>query len=336
MTRLEEMIEVRDSRRKHYFTVDDEVFDMGLNVYTLAVYFYLCRCAGDKAFAFPSLKNLQKTLSISKDRLLKSLKELEEKNMIRRERRVSEKGNYQSTVYILLDKSVWKRESDSKAESNDSSKEAGHEAKGGWSSDGQGVGRQTDKGWSPDDQGVGRETTKGWSPDDHKEKTIKKTNIEEKTKEEKERDNIYTSLSKEFCLKTEEKEKKLLKEERLNYVNNLHKSGACGTDQVYLSPHARQIVDIFKRSFMRKFGIPPTITSKALRELSAILSRLSLTERAAFVEKIKGAVERYLSSDELFVKRSGYSFQVFVSTIQKYMLNGVEVKAGDDEEEIEL
>jgi hypothetical protein len=85
-------------------------------------------------------------------------------------------------------------------------------------------------------------------------------------------------------------------------------------------------IGIIKSCFRQKFGIPPTITSKALQELEAILSRLSLTERAAFVEKAKGAVERYLASEESFVKKAGYSFQVFVSTMQKYMLKDKELE----------
>ena len=98
------ILELRDSRRKRFFTVDNEIFDMNLSVYALTVYFYLCRCAGDKSYASPSLNTIRKALSISKDRILKSLKELEKKNLIRRERRIGAKGSYQSTVYILFNK----------------------------------------------------------------------------------------------------------------------------------------------------------------------------------------------------------------------------------------
>jgi predicted transcriptional regulator len=72
--------------------------------------------------------------------------------------------------------------------------------------------------------------------------------------------------------------------------------------------------------------MPPTITSKSIKELEAILSQLSLTERAAFVEKAKEAVKRYLSSKELFVEKVGYSFQTFVTTMQKYMMEDRKLK----------
>jgi len=90
--------------------------------------------------------------------------------------------------------------------------------------------------------------------------------------------------------------------------------------QLYISPHAKQIVNAFKDQFLTKFGIPPTITTKAVQELEAILSRLSDTEKFAFVQRAAGAIERYLKSEEPFLKKAGYSFQVFVSTMQKYMI----------------
>jgi len=303
-----DIIELRDSRRKHFFTVDNEIFDMNLSVYALAIYFYLCRCAGDKSYAFPSLSNLHKTLSISKDRILKSFKELEERNIIRRERRKGEKGNYQSTVYVLLDKSVWKKE--------------------GCPSDEQGVVRQADKGSSHDRQGVVRETDKGCPSGGHKEKINKKTQLEEKTK----REYISSPDEEENSLPKKIKEEKLRKAgDSENFddgkrfesdsANKLHRKVSNS-----ISPHARQIIDTFKHFFLQKFGMPPTITSKSIKELEAILSQLSLTERAAFVEKAKEAVKRYLSSKELFVEKVGYSFQTFVTTMQKYMMEDRKLK----------
>jgi DNA-binding PadR family transcriptional regulator len=98
-------------------------------------------------------------------------------------------------------------------------------------------------------------------------------------------------------------------------ANKLHRKTSS-----YVSPHARQIIDAFKHFFLQKFGMPPTITSKSIRELDKILSQLNPTERAAFVEKAKEAVKEYLSSRELFVKEAGYNFHIFVTTMQKYML----------------
>jgi len=103
--------------------------------------------------------------------------------------------------------------------------------------------------------------------------------------------------------------------EAVNSANRLPKP-----NKAYVSPHAKQIVNSFKEQFLMKFGIPPTITSKAVQELEAILSRLSDTEKFAFVNRASGAIERFLESNDPFLKKAGYSFQLFVSTMQKYML----------------
>ncbi|SMO59816.1 Helix-turn-helix domain-containing protein [Balnearium lithotrophicum] len=292
-----EIIELRDSRRKHFFTVDNEIFDLNLSVYSLAVYFYLCRCAGDKSYAFPSLSNLQKALSISKDRLLKSLKELEGKNIIRREHRIGEKGNYQSTVYVLLDKSVWKKDSPS---------------------NGQGVVRQADKGRSSDEQRVVRETDKGCSSDGHKEKTNKKTHIEEKT----EREISTPSLEeKEPSPKKEGKEK--LEQagggEIFDAVKNQPATRkAIKSHSKYISPYAKRIVEVFKHHYMDKFACPPAIYPKAIENLERQLSFLSETEKAAFVEKALEVIPDYLNSDDYFIKHKvNYSFSGFVSQLPK-------------------
>ena len=112
--------------------------------------------------------------------------------------------------------------------------------------------------------------------------------------------------------------------------------------RLYISPHAKQIINAFKDQFLTKFGIPPTITTKAVQELESILSRLSDTEKFAFVQRAAGAIERYLKSEEPFLKKAGYSFQVFVSTMQKYMLEEKKEERREPEpqdgiiEEIEL
>ena len=291
-----DIIELRDSRRKHFFTVDNEIFDMNLSVYALAVYFYLCRCAGDKSYAFPSLSTLQKALSISKDRLLKSLKELEEKNIIRRERRTGEKGNYQSTVYVLLDKSVWE--------------------KGSLSYE-QGVVRQTDKGRSPDRQGVVRKTDKGCPSDGHKEKITKNTQIEEKTKEER----VYIPPAKE---KAQPKNLETLEESEQGggefaVVKSSPGRSANKAHSKFVSPCAKRIIEAFKQAYMEKFGCPPAIYPKAVEKLEEQLGYLNLgAEKAAFVDKAIEVIDDYLNSDDYFVKHKvNYSFSGFVSQLPK-------------------
>ena len=164
--------------------------------------------------------------------------------------------------------------------------------------------------------------TRGCPSGGHKEKINKKTQLEEKTK----REYISSPAKEENSLPKKIKEEKLRKAgDSENFddgkrfesdsANKLHRKTSS-----YVSPHARQIIDAFKHFFLQKFGMPPTITSKSIRELDKILSQLNPTERAAFVEKAKEAVKEYLSSSELFVKEAGYNFHIFVTTMQKYML----------------
>jgi hypothetical protein len=170
--------------------------------------------------------------------------------------------------------------------------------------------------------------TRGCPSGGHKEEINKKTQLEEKT----EREYISSPDEEENSLPKKIKEEKLRKAgdseifddgKRFepDSANKLHRKVSNS-----ISPHARQIIDTFKHFFLQKFGMPPTITSKSIKELEAILSQLSLTERAAFVEKAKEAVKRYLSSKELFVEKVGYSFQTFVTTMQKYMMEDRKLK----------
>ncbi|NHZ85010.1 MAG: hypothetical protein GWP19_03915 [Planctomycetia bacterium] len=75
-------IQLIDLREK-FFRVSNNIFDMNLDVYEIAVYSVLCRYANnDSKMAFPSLSTLCKLLKISRPKLIKTIKSLNEKHII--------------------------------------------------------------------------------------------------------------------------------------------------------------------------------------------------------------------------------------------------------------
>lgn len=104
-----EKLEVQDIRKRSgWFWIDNEVFDMALDPYSFMVYAYLVRVA-DRAseVASISLRKMERALRISRKKLVKALRELEEKGMIIKKQRKGEKGNYYSNIYILTSKEDW-------------------------------------------------------------------------------------------------------------------------------------------------------------------------------------------------------------------------------------
>lgn len=104
-----EKIEVQDSRRRSgWFWIDNEVFDMALDTYSFMVYAYLVRIADRTSEVVSiSLRKMERALRISRKKLVKALRELEEKGMIIKKQRKGEKGNYYSNIYILTSKEDW-------------------------------------------------------------------------------------------------------------------------------------------------------------------------------------------------------------------------------------
>jgi len=104
-----ENFKVQDTRRRSgWFWLDNEIFDMELDPYSFMVYAYLVRIA-DRAseVASISLRKMAKNLGLSKEKVRRSLRELERKGMVIRKQRKGEKGNYYSNIYILTSKEDW-------------------------------------------------------------------------------------------------------------------------------------------------------------------------------------------------------------------------------------
>lgn len=103
--------EVRDMRRKEKFFVDDEYLNgyaklCGANA-TL-VYLCLCRHADRHQESFPSVETMAEKTGVSRDSVMRGLKQLIEWNIISKQRERRKDAKWLNNRYILLDKSVWK------------------------------------------------------------------------------------------------------------------------------------------------------------------------------------------------------------------------------------
>lgn len=103
-------IKIRDSRQKTMFRVDDEYLNgyarlCGTNA-TL-VYLCLCRHADRKQESFPAIETMAKKLDVSRDSVMRGIKELTKWNIVSVERTRRPNKTWLNNIYTLLDKSVW-------------------------------------------------------------------------------------------------------------------------------------------------------------------------------------------------------------------------------------
>lgn len=106
-------IEVRDTRKKEMFRMDDEYLNgyarlCGINA--TGVYMALCRHADRGQQSWPSIELLQAELGLgSHHTVMKAIKKLEEWHIIQVKRSKNSKTKRQNpNVYVLLDKLRWK------------------------------------------------------------------------------------------------------------------------------------------------------------------------------------------------------------------------------------
>lgn len=107
-----ETYKVRDMRRKDRFTIDDEY----LNGYARLcgwkaslVYMSLCRHVDRAQKCFPGIDLIAEQHAISRDTVIRALKELENWQIVKIEKGArNERGTFRTNVYVLLDKSQWK------------------------------------------------------------------------------------------------------------------------------------------------------------------------------------------------------------------------------------
>lgn len=72
---------------KHYFTLPNEIFCIGLSSGEIAVYSYLLRCENRKTYqCYPSYKTIGQALKMSQNTVRKYVLSLEDKHLISTER----------------------------------------------------------------------------------------------------------------------------------------------------------------------------------------------------------------------------------------------------------
>jgi hypothetical protein len=107
-----ETIEIRDTRRKQMFQVDDEYLNgyaRLCGISATGVYVSLCRHVNKSQKCWPSVELIGKELSINERTVRRAIKSLEEWNIIKADRQKDEKTKrWKVTIYTLTDKSAWK------------------------------------------------------------------------------------------------------------------------------------------------------------------------------------------------------------------------------------
>jgi hypothetical protein len=107
----EKLIEIRDSRRRQMYRIDDEYLNgyaRLCGIAATAVYNSLCRHADTNQESFPSLERIMDQHGMSKSSVLRAIKALEKWNIITVLRRKNEKTKRQMVnIYVLVDQSQW-------------------------------------------------------------------------------------------------------------------------------------------------------------------------------------------------------------------------------------
>lgn len=86
-----------------YFQTPNAIFDrkdLGLDPLEKLVYIYLCRCGNHGAKAFPSYKTIAGATGISRDKAIKAIDKLIQKEYVKKKAR-SKAGERQSNIYYV-------------------------------------------------------------------------------------------------------------------------------------------------------------------------------------------------------------------------------------------
>jgi hypothetical protein len=104
----DDKIEIRDSREREFFIVDDRFMDVYARicgVYATCVYLALCRHVGKDQTCWPSINLLSEKLGMTTRSVIRSTKVLEHHKIIQ-----IDKVKGDSNIYTLLNKRHWKKE----------------------------------------------------------------------------------------------------------------------------------------------------------------------------------------------------------------------------------
>lgn len=91
-------------RRFNFFMIGNDIADTeDLNIYEKAVCYQIARYSNNGGIAFPSYTTLARKCGMSRDKAIKTVKALIEKNYLIKIIRKDDKENHQSNIYILND-----------------------------------------------------------------------------------------------------------------------------------------------------------------------------------------------------------------------------------------
>jgi hypothetical protein len=102
MIDLERRGTLKDGRTQGWFYCENALFNLQISKYAKLVFLYLCRCASDGDTCFPSFQDISKKTGCSHGVVGRALRELDQKRLIRRESRRTERGRRTSTLYTIL------------------------------------------------------------------------------------------------------------------------------------------------------------------------------------------------------------------------------------------
>jgi|GEM_PF-6047442 len=98
---VEPKVFLQDKRRKNWFWDHNEIFESDLSANAKLVRLFLARCANGERTAWPSLSTIARRCGISKPTVIKAMKELEEKNWLKKRVRKRPSQEFDATLYML-------------------------------------------------------------------------------------------------------------------------------------------------------------------------------------------------------------------------------------------
>lgn len=80
----------------------DAIYGSRLPQRAILVYMYLCARSNRKGECYPSIRTISKDLEQSDSTVKRAIKDLEDKNYIRKENRIRKNGGKSSNLYTIL------------------------------------------------------------------------------------------------------------------------------------------------------------------------------------------------------------------------------------------
>lgn len=104
-------IEIRDTRKKQQFILDDLIIDQyakEIGVYALCVYSVIARHVDKNQQSYPSVETIAEKLGISPRTVMRAIPKLVKCKMVHKEQVKNEKNQWTRNRYTLIDQSQWK------------------------------------------------------------------------------------------------------------------------------------------------------------------------------------------------------------------------------------